>query len=279
MMEPSPAIIRESVKHIKEWLEKDPHLPNVEDEDWLETYFYNNKFSLEKTKAKLALYYSIKNEYPEIMKKRDPTTPASARARKAMIVCYCRELTQNGYYLSYAKFGPDPDLFNTNDIYKRLTMMSDAQHLEKHRRFSFAAIVDCQFLSYKHVLKTVPTMPGMVNLVNAYTERIAEIHFISAPPFLRRSIELVKRYLPEKLSKRLFVHTAGSESIINTTDRKVLASDFGGDGPSLAELDEQCQKLLEKHRNWFLEQDNVCADGFQWKTDDMNGSFKRLDID
>nr|XP_018909424.1 PREDICTED: uncharacterized protein LOC109038708 [Bemisia tabaci]XP_018909425.1 PREDICTED: uncharacterized protein LOC109038708 [Bemisia tabaci] len=283
--EPPPEVIRESVRQLKEWMSKEPHLPSIEDENWLETYFYNNRFSLEKTKAKLAAYYSLKNEYPDYMKNRDPISPAILRAREALLTVIEERETKDGYTLMYSRFGPDPDKFDQRDTYKRSLMLADAMHLEKSRLRKYISIVDCQNLSYKHILKTLPHVHRLANLLNTYSESLQVQHFVNAPDFLYKSIELVRRYLPEKLRVRIRIHTAGSDSIFDSIDKNALASDFGGNGASLDELDDRCQKMLEKHRAWFLQQDEVCATvGYRWKNSDekleeMKGSFTQLSID
>ncbi|XP_018909249.2 retinol-binding protein pinta-like [Bemisia tabaci] len=283
-LEPSPDIIEESVKHLKEWMAKEPHLPTIEDEEWLKTFFYNNKFSLEKTKAKLAAYYTLKNEYPDIMKNRDPCSPALQQAREALMTCISLERTSAGYTMIYNKFSADPEALDLRNYAKRVLMLADAMHLEKFRLRPCIVITDCQHLNYRHILKMPPHVGSLGIILNgAYTERVKAFHLINAPPFVYKMVELVKRYLPAKMGNRVQVHAMGDEFIMESLDHEVLVRDYGGNGPSLAEVDDQCQQILEKHRAWFLEQDNVCADKSiktgPYNPDEMRGSFRRLNID
>lgn len=86
-----PARVQEDIRHIKEWLKKQPHLTprkgelnsfwNREwnnmfsDDQMILTYLRGCKFSLERTKEKLDMYYTMKTLLPEFYKNRDPLNP------------------------------------------------------------------------------------------------------------------------------------------------------------------------------------------------------------
>lgn len=73
--EATPQRLKEGVQHLKEWLAKQPHLPNVDDEEWLATFLCQCKLSLEKAKSKLDGYFSYRNKYPQLLKNRNPFSP------------------------------------------------------------------------------------------------------------------------------------------------------------------------------------------------------------
>lgn len=80
------------LKEIRTWLDDQPHitartgnhciLPSTMDQNfnfiedqWLLTFLRGGKHKLEKTKAKLDLYYSARSSLPEIFTDRDPLLP------------------------------------------------------------------------------------------------------------------------------------------------------------------------------------------------------------
>ncbi|XP_049942692.1 retinol-binding protein pinta-like [Schistocerca serialis cubense] len=69
----------EDIKHIKEWLKKQPHLKARDDDQWILTFLRGCKFSLEKTKHKLDMFYTMRSALPEIFINRDPFSPIAQK--------------------------------------------------------------------------------------------------------------------------------------------------------------------------------------------------------
>jgi hypothetical protein len=57
---------------IKQWLEKSPHINARTDDQFLMIFLRGCKYSLEKVKEKLDMYYTVRTALPQIMGKRDP---------------------------------------------------------------------------------------------------------------------------------------------------------------------------------------------------------------
>ncbi|XP_028160435.1 uncharacterized protein LOC114352883 [Ostrinia furnacalis] len=65
----------QDLAHIKEWLKKEPHLPDEFDDQRILTFLRGCKFSLEKTKRKLDMYFTMRTAVPEFFTDRDATRP------------------------------------------------------------------------------------------------------------------------------------------------------------------------------------------------------------
>lgn len=63
--------ISKDVAAIREWLNTQPHLPKDMDDGRLRTFLRGCKFSLEKVKVKLDMYYTMRNAVPEFFAERD----------------------------------------------------------------------------------------------------------------------------------------------------------------------------------------------------------------
>lgn len=80
LREPESAeAIDKDVALIREWLEMQPHLPKDMDDARLRTFLRGCKFSLEKVKKKLDMYYTMRNAVPEFFANRDINRPELKR--------------------------------------------------------------------------------------------------------------------------------------------------------------------------------------------------------
>lgn len=75
LREPDADAIDRDVAAIKKWLTTQPHLPRDMDDARLRTFLRGCKFSLEKVKKKLDMYYTMRNMCPEFFTNRDVSSP------------------------------------------------------------------------------------------------------------------------------------------------------------------------------------------------------------
>lgn len=67
-----PAQIPEYLEMFREWIKKSPHLRARTDDQFLLSFLRGTKFSLERAKHKLDMFYTIREHSPEFFKDRDP---------------------------------------------------------------------------------------------------------------------------------------------------------------------------------------------------------------
>lgn len=67
-----PAKIPQILEQFREWIRKSPHLRARTDDQFLVSFLRGTKYSLERTKQKFDLYYTIREHSPEFFKNRDP---------------------------------------------------------------------------------------------------------------------------------------------------------------------------------------------------------------
>uniref|UniRef100_A0A6P7GXT0 Uncharacterized protein LOC114342040 isoform X3 n=1 Tax=Diabrotica virgifera virgifera TaxID=50390 RepID=A0A6P7GXT0_DIAVI len=60
---------------IREWLKTQKHLPEIPSDNAIEFFLTNCKFSIEKTKQNLDMYYTVQNLIPDLYQKCNPCSP------------------------------------------------------------------------------------------------------------------------------------------------------------------------------------------------------------
>lgn len=69
------ASLKEDVECVKKWIKSQPHLPEVMDDRQIERFLTQNKFSIERTKERIDMYYTIRELVPEFYKNTNPKLP------------------------------------------------------------------------------------------------------------------------------------------------------------------------------------------------------------
>lgn len=66
-----PSRVAEDLEHLKQWLTKQNHINGRTDDQFLIAFLRGCKFSLERVKEKLDMYYTIRTAIPEFYSNRD----------------------------------------------------------------------------------------------------------------------------------------------------------------------------------------------------------------
>lgn len=67
----NPELKVEDIRMLREWCEKQPHLPKITDSE-LALFLHSNYYRLEPTKTTIENYYTIRSHVPEFYNNRDP---------------------------------------------------------------------------------------------------------------------------------------------------------------------------------------------------------------
>ncbi|XP_011648346.1 alpha-tocopherol transfer protein-like [Pogonomyrmex barbatus] len=70
-MKKNPQLKLSDIQLLREWCEKQPHLPKIED-SFLALFLHSNYYQMEPTKNIIENYYTIRTHAPEFFSDRDP---------------------------------------------------------------------------------------------------------------------------------------------------------------------------------------------------------------
>lgn len=67
--------IQEDLNILRQWIAKSPHIRSRVDDQFLIAFLRGCKYSLERTKEKLDMFYTVRTMCPELIRTRDPENP------------------------------------------------------------------------------------------------------------------------------------------------------------------------------------------------------------
>ncbi|KAJ9582715.1 hypothetical protein L9F63_022939 [Diploptera punctata] len=281
--------INEAVLSLKTWLAMQPHLPQNIDDSRLERWLIRCKNSLEKTKNSIDMYYTLKNEIPEILCNRDPSEPWFKNICNVGYGCPLPHLTpENNRVIVMGLLPSNPEMLIMNDILKMQFMILDIRMCEDYST-SDIYVMDYKHFTMAHITKITLTIIKKMEVcaMKGFNMRIKEIHLINIPQFGEILVNVLKTVLNDKIASRIHVHSKGLSSLHEKIPKKILPTEFGGQNGPVLEHWSAWLKKLESYREWFLEQDKYKSDeskrhGKAVQSCDLfgfEGSFRKLNVD
>ncbi|KAJ3620314.1 hypothetical protein MTP99_004275 [Tenebrio molitor] len=275
---------------IKDWLRKEPHLPDTWDEDALLAFLRGCSFSLEKTKRKLDMYFTVRAVVPEFFTNREVNSPDLQHILRLGSVAIMPGLTPDFRRVSVARaLAIDFDTPDLNHFFKLVFMIGDVRiKTEDVGILGDIYVLDASVAVFKHFTKVSPMAikKFFVCVQEAYPVKVKEVHIINATPFVDFVIKQVSFFLKEKIRRRIMVHPT-VDSLLEFVPREMLPEEFGGTAGKMQKYSDQWIRMLQEYEPWFREQERVLADeskrpGPPKCHEDLfglNGSFKQLAID
>ncbi|KAG6449789.1 hypothetical protein O3G_MSEX006233 [Manduca sexta] len=276
---------------IREWLKKQPHLPDDWETGPLMTFLRGSSFSLEKCKRKLDMHFTMRAACPEFFTKRDASSPELSEILASKIQGPpLPGLTPNGRRVTICRgIHHNLDSQQIVDTLKLALMIGDIRLIEEKEGVAGDIyVLDAAILGPSLLTKLSATIikKFMICVQEAYPIKLKEIHIINTSPIVERFVNFVKPFLKEKIRKRIFIHKEVKD-LYKYIPREMLPEDYGGDCSTMEALHEQWTMKLQEYRDWFKRQESIKANeelrpGKPTNYDELfgiDGSFRQLTID
>jgi len=289
-MKKNPQLELSDIQSLKEWCEKQPHLPKVED-NFLALFLHTNNYRVEPTKSTIENYYTIRTHIPEFFCDRDPVGNKELRQIfKVVGTVFLNGETKEGYKILYeALLEDDPACYNFNSNVKCCTMLYDFSCLTYGTTNGIIYVADFKKTTFGHVSRMNPL--GLRKILYYIQETIPTyikgIHMINAPSAMKNLMNIIRPFLKKELIDMIHFHSS-LESVSEYVSVDLLPNEIGGKAGSIHELTEIQVKKLEDYREWFLLDETTrrvneaLRIGKSMSANDLfgvEGSFKKLDID
>ncbi|CAH1163231.1 unnamed protein product [Phaedon cochleariae] len=278
--------LKDDINVIKDWLKTQPHLPEISSDNHITNVLLTNKFSIENTKQKLDMYYTIRHLVPEIFGIANDIQQMQAIADEVYMFPLPKR-TDDGVSIEIVQIvDQHTEKF---DIYRLMAYSTNNSEIRLQEDIitTEIVIIDLQNVRLGHVVKVTPVHLKKVILLiqKVYNKRIKQFHFVNCHSYCNTSLNILKQLLKPKLAARIFVHE-DSTHLGKVIPKHILPVDFGGDEVSLRELHELWKKKTAEHTNRFLALSKMKTDeSLRPKplvNDDVlgyHGNFRKLDMD
>lgn len=282
LREPDEAAIVKDVAAIREWLEKQPHLPkdmgkllspdmlhdlvgsltlefNLRlhtDDGRLRTFLRGCKFSLEKVKQKLDMYYTMRNAIPEFFSNRDMDRPELNEIMDIADMPPLPGLTPKGCRVVCLRAVDRENMpNNVADGMKLALMIGDIRlYEEKVGVAGDVYILDASVATPTHFAKFTPALVKkfLVCVQEAYPVKLKEVHVINISPLVDTIVNFVKPFLKEKIRERIHIHS-NLEDLYKFVPKEMLPTEYGGDAGSIKDLNGESRDNIANETSFNVD--------------------------
>ncbi|CAK1603325.1 unnamed protein product [Parnassius mnemosyne] len=271
----NPRRVMSDISAIRTWLQKQSHLHSVNPSDqWLVAFLRGSKFSLERCKEKLDMYYTLRTIVPEFLSNRDPLNPRIQGILKLGVFLPLQKCSEiDSPRICIVRVGTEIMMFEDDNF----TVSGEE------------VIVDMKNVGVNVLSQWTPALAKKVITCfeKALPVRLKSNHILNTPIGFDTAYSIFKAFLGEKLKKRIKVHNQNYAALYKEIPKRVLPKEYDGEDGGLQELTDYWQAKVESYRNWFLQEETVKSD--ESKRPDkpkstsslfgIEGSFRKLDVD
>ncbi|GAB1861595.1 Alpha-tocopherol transfer protein-like [Camponotus japonicus] len=286
----NPELKEADVQMLREWCEKQPHLPKVSDSE-LALFLHSNYYRLEPTKTTIDTFFTVRSHVPEFFCNRDLINNKELKKASTIVTDQILEgTTKDGYKIIYGRLlDSDPSHFVYNDAMKLLNMAIDQWLYTEGTCSGHVILFDMKNVSFGHVGRLSPMglKKFLYYLQDGLPVRLKGFHFMNASPVIDVILNMMRPFMKKQLMDMFHMHTT-SDTLEKFISLEVLPNEAGGQAGPIQELNEKQIKKLEDHTAWFQEDEanhrvnEALRPGKAKTATDLfgvEGSFKKLEID
>ncbi|XP_014288673.1 alpha-tocopherol transfer protein [Halyomorpha halys] len=276
---------KEDIQALRTWLEKQPHLPPVSDEQLL-VFLAACNFSLELSKKTIDINYTLRTKNPRMWKDRELDNPILNDIRDKIQIGVLPHKKGHPAIFMYKVLPMDASLYDVELILRIAYMVQDlSQLLEGPNPEGYIFIIDMANVTLGHILRNPLTLfaTALKYAQEGSCCTIRGFHFMNSGPVLETFLNMLKPFINADVWKLIKAHekTTGLDKHLDLDE---IPKDYHGTGPSIEELCKNYYNMIREYRPWFIYEETLRVDESKRPPDNktadgLQGSFRKLDLD
>lgn len=277
---------------MKDWIAKQPHLKARTDDQWILTFLRGCKYSLERTKEKFDLYYTMRTSAADLfaLKHNEKRFIEVLELGCMLMLPKSQGVTTPAVMISRPG-AYNPDKYDITEIMAVSNALQEIAFLENDTLVVAGgrAIIDLDGVNRGHLLQMSPTQIKKMIVFgqDATPLRMKGAHYINTPAGFETVYNIVKGFLNEKNKNRLYVHNKNYDELYKHVSKDILPKEYGGNGGTIHEVIEYWKNKVQEYGNWLEEGADCGTDeskrpGRPKTAEDLfgvEGSFRQINFD
>ncbi|XP_063709294.1 uncharacterized protein LOC134837833 [Culicoides brevitarsis] len=285
-----PELKESDVATIRDWMSKQPHLPELTDQE-IANFLHARYFSIEATKKLIEGHLTIRTHAKDIFGNRDFMADDIQMVKDVIVSVPLPKTTPEGYTVIFWKIiDPDMSKYNFKAVARLSIYVNESELLEKGPTNGYVTLVDMDGFTLRHMLTFNPTIlyQLMLSVQEGYQARVKAFVFFNCPSFMDKFLALLRPTLTKEFSNSLKIYQK-LEDLKEFMPLEMLPSDYkGGKEDTIKNLWTNYLKHLEERKDFFWEESQTRRvneslrpekSALQNQLFGLEGSFKKLDID
>ncbi|XP_067015793.2 alpha-tocopherol transfer protein-like [Anabrus simplex] len=288
LMKDNPKLRKEDIDYLQSWMSKQPHLPKIPDE-LLASFLHTNYYSLERAKNTIENHFTIRTHAPELFTDRDILAPEAQKQLPLVQGAKFRKKDPEGNLVwAIRLMSGDASKVDFDACFKLGLMILDQTIREDPTCSGHILIADAKGTTMAHVavLKLTTIKRFFKYVQEGLNVRLTAVHVINVSPVVDYVLQMFKPFFNKELMDKIHVHPGPVSELYKVVPQSILPKDYGGDLDDMKEIYDYAVRSLEKHRQWFLDNEFLVDEkkrrGRSKNATEIfgiEGSFKKLEID
>ncbi|XP_070533543.1 alpha-tocopherol transfer protein-like [Ptychodera flava] len=258
------------------------------DDAFLLRFLRNKKFDVQKAFKKIVHYYEVRRDYTDLFGTFKPLDYKYIFDAEMEMVCPGRD--SDGRKVIIARNSRwDVDRYDVAEGFRGSLMMMETILQEEETQINGVVLIaDYEGYTMKHFTKSKPSIMKKMSDIyeNALPLRIKAVHFVRQPEIFSKLYSIIKSFMSEKLTKRLYFHGEEYGSLHKYVPSSMLPADLGGQLPEFQNK-EWRERLLASNEEFEINNKYGfpkavgslgVADVGEEPGAGIAGSFKRLEV-
>lgn len=204
-----PEKIQENLDALKEWLKKSLHIQARTNDQFLVSFLRGCKYSLDRTKKKIDMYYTLRTHIPELIKDRDPLEKNTSEIIKLGVglPLPVTETPGSPRIMLIRPGAFDANKYTIQEVMRVNTMVNDILMIEDDNMVVAGqiGIIDLANVSLAHLVQIQPAFMKKLAMLwqEATPIRQKGFHYINIPRGFEQVFNLFKSFMNEKMKSRV----------------------------------------------------------------------------